>query len=147
MADLLVAGKKLGDAARQRYGKSGDPIGRGMLDPADLSKLDSATVKESGDTATVTVEGQPRPMSFRKQGEQWRLVVTDFGGAAPENIAKQIKLVSQMAAAVNESATEVAAGKYPTAQEAENVIQQRFHAVMIDNYRPASAPATAPAAH
>src|SRR5438477_10562599 len=42
MADLLVNGKHLGDAAQQQFGKAGDPIGRGMLDPADLPRLDPA---------------------------------------------------------------------------------------------------------
>src|SRR5437773_1631405 len=44
MADLIVNGKKLGDAAEARFGAAGDPIGRGMLDPADLAKLDQASV-------------------------------------------------------------------------------------------------------
>src|SRR5439155_6650817 len=78
LADVIVAGKKLGDAAQARFGKAGDPIGRGMLDPSDLSKLDQATVKENGDAATLLVPGQPRPMSFRKQNGQWKLVVTDY---------------------------------------------------------------------
>ena len=87
MADFIVAGKTLGDAARAKYGAAGDPLGRGMLDPADLAKLDAATVKETGDAATLDVPGQARPMSFRRQDGAWRLVVTDFGGASPESIA------------------------------------------------------------
>ena len=36
MADFIVAGKALGDAARGKFGKAADPIGSGMLDPSDL---------------------------------------------------------------------------------------------------------------
>ena len=143
MADVIVAGKKLGDAAKAKFGKAADPIGRGMLDPADLSKLEEATVKETAeDAATITVPGQPRPMSFRKQGGQWKLVVTDFGGAAPQNIAKQTRLVQQMAAAIDAGAADVAAGKFKTPEEATNAIQQSLHLVMLSFYRPSTTRAT-----
>lgn len=151
MADMIVAGKKLGDASRDRFGKSGDPIGRGMLDPADLTKIDDAAVTETGDSATLTVAGQPRPMSFRKQDGKWKLVITDFGGAAPENITKQIRLVRLMTEAIETSAKEIAAGEYKTPDAALTAIQQRLHAVMLQFYRPATTrsatmPATGPAA-
>src|SRR5206468_12364587 len=126
----------LGDAAHARFGKAGDPIGRGMLDPSDLAKLEEATVNQNGDAATVLVPGQPRPMSFRRQNNQWKLVVTDFAGAAPENIQKQIKLVELMADAVDTSAKEVSSGKYQTADDALNGIKQRLDGVMLAFYRP-----------
>src|SRR5688572_5070109 len=47
MADMIVSGKKLADAAKGKFGQAGDPIGRGMLDPADLTKLEQATVKQT----------------------------------------------------------------------------------------------------
>src|SRR5690349_8267337 len=46
MADFIAANKRLGDAARAKFGKAGDPIGRGMLDPTDLARIDEATVKQ-----------------------------------------------------------------------------------------------------
>src|SRR4051812_40923659 len=61
MADLIVAGKKLGDAARMKFGASGAEIGRGALDPAALSRLEEATVDQKGDVATITVPQQTRP--------------------------------------------------------------------------------------
>jgi hypothetical protein len=138
MSDLIVAGKKLGDASRNRFGKSGDPIGRGMLDPADLTKIDAAEVNETGDTATLTVAGQPRPMSFRKQDGKWKLVITDFAGAAPDNIAKQIQLVRLMTEAIETSAREISAGDYKAPDAALTAIQQRLHGVMLQFYRPAT---------
>lgn len=143
MADLIVAGKKLGDAAKARFGAAGDPIGRGMLDPNSLKKLDDATVDIKGDIATLTVPGQPRPMSFRRHGDgNWRLVVTDFGGAAPENIGRQVKLVRQMGEALDASAREVAGGAHKTPDAALNAIQQRLHGVMLAFYRPSTTRST-----
>ena len=139
MADMIVAGKKLGDAAKEKFGQAADPIGRGMLDPDDLSKLEDATVVETGgDAAVLTVPDQPRPMSFRKQGGEWKLVVTDFGGAAPANIAKQTRLVRAMADAITAAANDIAAGKYKSPDEATFAIQQSLHQVMLSFYRPST---------
>ena len=138
MADLIVSGKRLGDAARIKFGAAGDPLGRGMLDPADLSKLDAAVVKETGDAATLDVPGQTRPMSFRRQDGQWKLVVTDFGGATPENVERQARLVRLMADEVAQAATEVAEGKFKTPEEAATAIQSRLNTAMVRSYRAAT---------
>lgn len=148
MAEVIVAGKRLGDAAREQFGDAGDPIGRGMLDPADLAKLEDATVLETApDAAVMTVPGQPRPMSFRRQDGQWKLVVTDFAGAADENLTKQTRLVRAMADTIDTAAADVAAGKYKTPDQATFAIQQSLHQVMLSFYRPSTTrSATNPAA-
>ena len=138
MAGFIVAGKRLGDAAREKFGAAGDPIGRGMLDPADLSKIDQAMVKVTGDAATRDIPGQTRPMSFRRQDGAWRLVVTDFGGAAPENLPRQIALVQLLTEAVESAAVEIEAGKFKTADAAAMAVQQRLSAAMMKSYRPAT---------
>jgi len=142
MAGLITAGKRLGDAANMQYGKAGDVIGRGMLDPADLARLDAATVNQAGDAATLDVPGQPRPMSFRRQDGQWKLVIADFAGVRPENVAKQIQLVRMMTEAMDESARDIAAGKYKTAEDATGAIQKTMHEVMLNFYRPATTRST-----
>jgi hypothetical protein len=138
MADFIAANKRLGDVAKARFGKAGDPIGRGMLDPADLSRLDHATIKQSDDTATVQIPEQPRPMTFHNQNGQWKLVVTDFAGSQPDKILRQTQLVSMMAQAVNESAQEISAGKYATPEQAITAIQSRLHGVMLAFTHPPS---------
>ena len=145
-AELLVAGKKLSDTASARFGKSGHPIGRTMLDFGDpdqaLSKLQ---ITETGDTATVTGENQTK-MQFRRTNGQWRLVVPEFTGGKREDLPQQVKLLHDMAVALNEAAREIQSGKYDTAPEAERLIQDRLHAVMIETFRPATRPSPAPAA-
>jgi hypothetical protein len=144
VAELLVAGKKLSDASSRHFGKSGQAIGRTMI---DFNNIDDAVQKlqvvETGDTATVTGENQTK-MRFQKRDKQWRLIVTEFANATPQNLPTQIKLLKDMSAAINEAAREIDSGKYQTAQEAERVIQDRLHAVMIEKFHPTSQPATRP---
>jgi len=138
IADLIANGRRLGDAAHARFGQAGDPLGRGMLDPSDASRIDAADVSENGDFATLLIPGQQRPMTFRRHDGQWRLSITDFERAAPENIEKHVKLVRLMADAMDVSAKEVAAGQYKTVDEAILAIQQRLHAVMLTVAHPAT---------
>lgn len=142
MADLIVAGKKLGDAARARFGKAGDALGRGMLDSNDLARLDQSAVEIKEDRAKLTVPGQPRPMSFRRQDGRWRLVIHDLTNATPESIAKQTALVHMMAESMKTSAAELTKGDYKTAEEAVTAIQQRLHNVMLTFNRPSTTRAT-----
>jgi hypothetical protein len=144
MADLIINGKHLGDAAKQQFGQAGDAIGRGMLDPNDLTRLDNAVVNQTGDSATVAIpdSGRPRPMTFKKQNGQWKLIVTDFAAAAPANIARQTQLIRLMADAMEASAQEVASGKYKTPDAAVGAIQRRLHEVMLIFTKPATTRAT-----
>jgi hypothetical protein len=141
-ADLIVCGKKLGDAMHEKFGASGDVLGAGSLDSADLAKLDDATVEQSPDRAKLTVSGQPRPMSFRKQDGKWRLVISDITSASPESLAKQTLLVQMMADALRTAATEITAGAYKTPDAAKTVIEQRLHNVMLTFQRPSTTRST-----
>jgi len=145
IAQLLVAGKRLSDVAAKRFGKGPEPIGRTMLDPNDLAKLDAAKVDIKGDTATIEIDPRAKPMTFHQTNGNWRLVVTDYANAKPQDLPRQIKLLKEMTSALNESAKELEAGKYATPQEAERYVQDRLHAVMMETYRPPTQPTTAPA--
>jgi hypothetical protein len=144
-AQLLVAGKKLSDVASRHFGKAGQALGRTMIDLNNIDEtVQKLAVTEIGDTATVTGENQTK-MRFQKRNNEWRLILTEFAGASPQDVAAQINLLQQMATAMNEAASEIDMGKYQTAQEAERVIQDRLHAVMIEKFHPMSHPATRPA--
>ena len=54
-ADVIAAGKKLADVAKDKYGAAGDPIGRGSITREDAAKIDSANVEENGDDASPEV--------------------------------------------------------------------------------------------
>ena len=149
-AELFVAGKQLGDAMHARFPGAAGAIGGGTLDPAAIERIDQATVEQFGDRARLTVPGQGRPMSFRRQDGRWRLVISDPSDASPEAIAKQTLLVHMMATAMQTSAAEISAGTHKTPEAAVDAIQPRLHNVMLTFERPSTTrsttgPTTAPA--
>src|SRR3954452_15492189 len=85
-ADVMTAGKKLNDAARDKFGAAGDASGRPTITEEDAARIDRATVtptgKRGGDEVQLEVPGQVKPMVWRKSDDgQWRLLVPDFAGA------------------------------------------------------------------
>lgn len=145
-ADLIVAGKRLADAAKVKYGTSGEAIGAGTVGPEELAQLDRADVKVTGDTAAMTIPGRAKPVTFHRSPDgQWQLVLTDFAGAPEGDVARQAVLIRKVTEVLEETAEEVRADKYPTAQAAESAIQGKLAKVMIKAATQASSrPATRP---
>jgi hypothetical protein len=149
MADLIVAGKRLGDAARTRFGEIGSQLGRGTLDPESLTRIEGAKVEQNGDTATVIVPQQARPMAFRRRGGRWQLVIGDIA-SSDVDVKRQTKLVTELAEAMQASADQIAAGAYKAPEDAILGIQQKLNVVMLGLSHPATtrsatAPGTQPA--
>ena len=145
-AELLVAGERLKRAAREQFGAAGEWLGRRMIDVEDAAALDAAKVDENGDVATVTIDGAPRPLTFRKSKDGWRLVVTGPEGGRPVATPSQIALVRASARAIDEAAEEIRKGQHATAEAASAAVEQKLHAVMLEAHSgPSTRTATRPA--
>ena len=143
MAELLVASSRMSEAGTKRFGKTGDPLGRPALTPNDVGAAEQAKVNEDGDSATVQIPGQARPMNFRRRGGQWRLAADALTGGDAANVPpQQLKLIRNMAIAMNELARDIENGKYQTSSEAERYVQEKLHAVMIEMFKPQRGPTT-----
>ena len=143
-SELIVAGKKLNEAARQEFGSAGDGLGSGMMNPAELARLDQAEVKESGDSATLLPAGQSRAVRFHRTDGRWQLVIRDYANAG-QDLPHQVSLLKKVAGVLDALADEVAASKFDTSEEAEAAIQTRLAHVMIRAATQAtSRPATKP---
>jgi hypothetical protein len=140
LADLLVAGKKLADAAKTQYGADGEAIGAGPVGMEYLGRLQQADEKINGDVATLTVAGQSKPVRFHHSDAGWQLNLADFSGGTADSLPHQVALLSNVAKALSDSAADISAGKYATPQQAQSAIQTRLTRVMI---RAATRPATA----
>lgn len=145
VADLLLAGKRLTDAAKEKFGAAADDLNAAELGKFDLAQLEAAQVKESGDNASLLLPGRSRPLTFRRSNGQWRLMVADWAGGADQPMPRQVAVVQQLAQAMSRCAEELAANQYATVQEAQQAIHQQLQAVMLESLkgmRPASRPAT-----
>ncbi|HTL30274.1 MAG TPA: hypothetical protein VL282_13670 [Tepidisphaeraceae bacterium] len=143
-SDVIVAGKKLSDAARVKFGAAGEAMGQGMITNEDIAKIDTAQVDEKGDKATLTIAGQAKPMNFQKKDDQWKLQVMDFAGAQPDSITKQRSLLGAVAHALNEAAEEISSGRYANVKDAEAAVTAKLNNVMVKNFQPTSAPTSKP---
>jgi hypothetical protein len=129
-ADVIIAARKLGEAAKDKYGAAGDPLGSGMMSREEFERLAQAEVQEKGETATLIPAGQSRPVHFHRTGQRWQIVVRDFANAESD-LPRQVALLKKVAAVFTEVAVEISAGKYQTSPEAEAVIKTRLAGVMI----------------
>jgi len=142
-ADLLVTGKALTDAASKKFGQAGEDIGQAMVGKDEPARIDAAEEKRSGDTATLVLPGQSRPMVFQQSGGKWRLRVMEYAGATPQNLPRQLTMLRRVTAALAESAKEIGEGRYATVDDARKAVEGKLHGVMIDILK-ANPPATRP---
>jgi pyrroline-5-carboxylate reductase len=86
-------------------------------------------------------------MKFKLVNGEWKLLISDYAGATPDNLKQQLETLQKMTRVLDTAATDVNAGKYPTAPEAEAGIQQKLYEVVITAVQrnPPTQPATAPA--
>jgi hypothetical protein len=139
--DVIGASGKLAIAARDKFGAAGDSLGMSAIPKEEASRIDKGEEKIDGNDATLMLPDRPVPMKFRKSGGGWKLVVTDFAGATPTNISSQIDLLNQLAQNLNDTATEIAAGKYQSPEQAQTAFQDRMNAAMIKAVTPSTKPA------
>ena len=140
--DVIAASARLASSARDKFGAPGDALGMTAIPKEEAARIDKGEEKIDGESATLTIPDRPVPMKFRKAGEGWKLIVTDFAGATAANIDLQTNLLAQLAQILNETATDISNGKYPSAEQAQGAFQERFNAAMIK----AAAPTTKPKA-
>lgn len=147
-ATMIVATKRLADVAQKKYGGAADAFAQGAVTEDDVKKIDAAEVKPQGpDRATIALPLAPRPISLRRGEGGWQIVISDFAGGAPERINAQIAMTREIATVATEVADAIDSDKYPTAQEAEQAVQQRMNEVMTKAVRanPPTTAATQPA--
>jgi hypothetical protein len=146
MVDMIVAGKKLGDAAKGKFGANTGKLAVDTVNKEDAARIDAAPETDNGDDATLQLNPNSKAMIFHKTPAGWKMRVLDYAGGKPDNIPAQITLLTALISAMNDTAADISAGKYPASPDAEASLRQRFSDVMANHYKPATNPTTAPAA-
>jgi len=143
--DVILAGKKLGDAAKEKFGTGGEKIAAGTISKEEIANIDKAEQKENGDDATVQLDKKGRPLKFHKTAAGWKLLLSDYADARAENMDQQLQLLANLSKSMNDTADDIAAGRYPTSADAEAALQQRFSEALSRNFKPpTSQPTTKP---
>ena len=144
LADMGGNVSKLRDAVNKKFGEGSADQLTGGRKPLDMSKqLDDAQVKEDGDTATLTDPKQPtNSMTLKKVGNDWHVDLASNPQAG--QMIQQIPFLKALSSSFGEVATEVAADKYKTVDEAKQAMQAKIMGAMASMRRPT--PATAPSA-
>ncbi|GEM_PF-4579571 len=145
VANMLLAGRKLSDAATAKFGPAGDAIGKGPIAAADEADVPHAAVTITGDTAELVMPGQTLPLRFRKVDGVWKFRVIDFGGSQPRDMQKQTVLTEMFGDAMAEAAHEIEQDGFANAADAEAAIRQKLNNVLMKSLAPATQPTTRPA--
>jgi hypothetical protein len=146
MVDLIVAGKKLGDSAKEKFGASAGKLAVDTVNKEDAARIDKAPETDNGDDATLQLNPNSKAMAFHKTDAGWKMRVMDYAGGKADNIPDQIKLLASLTSVMNDTAADISAGKYPTSPDAEASLRQRFSEVMVNHYKPATNPSGASSA-
>lgn len=136
MAKLSGNMKKLHDASVAKFGDQGKNLTEGGGGPnfSDWSKkIDEATVKEEGDTATLTQKDNAEPLKLKKINGEWKVDVSPMTG---EMAGMGTAMFDSMAKAANETADEVKAGKYKTPQEARQALSSKMMSSSLGKLNP-----------
>jgi hypothetical protein len=146
-AQLVLAGKQLADAAKQKFPGASNLLAQGTLAPEDAAKIDAAVVTVEGDTARVKTSVAAEPLLLRRVDGVWRVVVDPGDQSKPNYRMERLALIQGLAEAMKLSAQEITADKYPTVADAESAIKLRLGSVLSKALQadlPTSKPTTRP---
>src|SRR5450432_2943907 len=128
-ADMILAGRRLGDVVQHKFPGASSAFSQGTFLPEDAARIDAADVSIDGDLAKVKFPDHPPPITLQRSGGGWRIVVEESDDT-PKHRADQLALLHSMTDALNKSADEIDADKYPTVEEAESAVKDRMGAVV-----------------
>ena len=139
MATAMGNVKKMRDAAKSKFGASADSFGTTQgHDFSDYEqKLDDADVKEQGDTATITPK-QGQPMKLKKVDGDWKVDLSEIGSGPMAQAGGG--MFDAMSKAATETTDDINAGKFKTAQEAEQAFGMKMLGGAFGGLKPPTAP-------
>src|SRR5262245_9739635 len=129
-ANLLLAGRRLSEAAKKRYPGVNDPFAAGGIAPEDAAQIDAGELQVEGEIANLRTKGRERPLKLRKVGDAWKVIISEEpADQTPQHRADQIELLQGLAGAMNSCADDIAAGRFRDAADARSAVKQRLGAV------------------
>jgi hypothetical protein len=138
MTSLVSSNKALENAAVAKFGADGNGLAEDSKILGNIDKsLDTAEIKEEGDTATVKTKDSPEPLTLKKVDGQWKI---DFAQAkhvpTKEEITQMEPMFNAMLDVNKQLVSDISAGKYKTAGEAKQAKQEKMMAAMMSGMKP-----------
>lgn len=146
-ARLILATRRLGEVTRSKFPDASISLTRQTLLPEDFAKIDQAEVQIDQDQAWLKLPDRDWPIRLIRDEQTWKILVEQPPGATVQHQLDQLAQTGALAEAMNQLADEIAADKYPTAQEAENAVKQRLGSILARSLAgelSATRPATQP---
>jgi hypothetical protein len=138
MTSVAAAMKKMHDAADAKFGKDNALTKDNKTGVPDPAEVDTAEIKETGDTATVKVKSEDKPLKLVKKDGKW---LADLASMELPPSTEVAKMADPMIKAANELASEISAGKYADANAAKAAMGQKMAAAMMGSAAPSTLPA------
>lgn len=133
LVGFVVSMRKLDQAAVEKFGPTGriSEPGQGMTDYIDA--LRNAEVTADGDTATARPRGpQVRAVPLRKVNGQWQADARAVLDVPPgKTLEEYLPALRSMGNAAEQTARDVAAGKFNSAQDAKQAFGRQFMAAAL----------------
>jgi hypothetical protein len=123
---MVGAAKDLEKAARAKFGKSGRLVARNSPAVELEVHIQESDVTVKGDTAVLRHKGQEDsdPLPLKQTSAGWKVDLTAIENR--QNMSAAAGGMRKMQQALSESATDIRAGKFKTAQEAEEAVIARM---------------------
>jgi hypothetical protein len=144
LTSMLAASGKLHDAAVARFGPDeAAKIATGSGDPVAITRqIEESEEKLEGDQASITMKdvAQGDSVKLKKSNGQWKVDLAKY--PLKNEIAQRASMLDATGKVLAQASTDVSAGKYKTATEASQDIQQRLMSVMGAMARQSQPPTT-----
>ena len=123
---MVGAAKDLEKAARQKFGKAGRVVVRDSPAAGLEVQVQESTVTITGDSAIVrhAQDDGAEPLTLRKTSDGWKVDLTAI--QRRQEMASAAPSVERLEKALSDTAGDIRAGKFQSAEEAERALLQRM---------------------
>ena len=144
VAAMTSAANRLHDACVAKFGEDGKKIALSTGDPQDIPRqIEASEEKITGESASIITKGttEANAVKLTKVGGDWKVDLAHY--PQKDQLIQQVQTFDATAKLLSRAATDVSGGKYHSATEASQDIQQQMMALrmaMIQQQRPATTP-------
>ena len=137
LVGMVGAAKQLEKAAREKFGKSGSVVVRDSPAVELEVHIQESDVKVTGDTAVMTHQGEEGadPLTLRHTSEGWKVDLTAIPNR--KQMANSAAAMGRMRQAFVQSAADIRAGRFKTAEDAEQAVLKRIKDAAVEPSHPA----------